>query len=97
MPAAFLPETAQDVRAVVQYHLAGDGGGDWVVTISDGTCTVEQGSAADPRLTITAAANDYVDMAIGKLDPMAAFAAGKVKVQGDIPLALRMMGFFRQS
>lgn len=94
-PAAFMPETAQGVNAVVQYHLTGDGGGDWVLKIADGTCTVAEGRADSPTLTLTMDANEYVALVLGRLDAMGAFASGKVKLKGDMMLAMKLQGYFR--
>lgn len=95
MPKAFLPEKAAGVEAVVQYHLTGDQGGDWVITIRDGACTVAQGTAEAPSLTLTAAAGDYIQIIAGKLNAMAAFAEGRIKLKGDLALAMKLMNFFK--
>lgn len=96
-PGLFLPEKAQGVEAVIQYRFTGDQAGDWVMTISEGTCQVAPGTAPGPKLTITASGQDYVDIALGKLDGMAAFAGGKLKLQGDLALAMRLLGFFKRA
>ncbi len=95
MPKAFQPEKAQGVEAVIQYHLTGEGGGDWVITIKDGQCVVEPGTAENPRLTLTAEAADYLAIVTGKLNPMNAFAEGKLKLKGDLGLAMKLQNFFR--
>jgi putative sterol carrier protein len=95
MPKALIPEKAQGVDAVIQYHLSGEGGGDWVVTIRDGACQVEAGTAESPKLTLTAAADDYRDIVLGKLDAMGAFAQGKLRLKGDLNLAMKLPGMFR--
>ncbi len=94
MPKYFRPEKAEGVNAVIQYHLTGEGGGDWVVRIADGTCTVEEGVAENPTLTLKMDANDYVDLITGKLDGMTAFMTGKLQLEGDFTLATRLQSFF---
>ena len=42
MPGAFIPEKAEGVDAVILFEL-GEDGGNWVCTIKDQTCTVEEG------------------------------------------------------
>jgi putative sterol carrier protein len=96
MPASFLPEKAAGVDAVINYQLSGEGGGDWTMTIRGGTCQVARGLAAEAKLTISADASDYVQVALGKLDAMAAFGAGKIKIKGDLPLSLKLMGMFKR-
>lgn len=95
MPKAFLPDKAKGVDAVVQYHLTGEEGGDWVITIKDGQCTVEEGVAENPRLTLTADAQDYKDIILGKLDGMKAFMQGKLQLKGDLNLAMKLTSFFK--
>jgi putative sterol carrier protein len=95
MPKAFLPDKAQGVDAVIQYNLTGDQGGDWIITIKDGACTVAQGTAETPKLTLMAEGQDYLDVVTGKQNPMAAFSAGKIKLKGDLGLAMKLMNFFK--
>ncbi len=92
----FLPEKAQGVDAVIHYQLRGEGGGDWTMTIRGGACQVQAGAPGESRLTLTAEAKDYVDIVMGKLDPMIAFGSGKLKVKGDLGLAMKLMGMFRR-
>ncbi len=102
MPGAFNAANAEGVNATILYHLTGDGGSAWLSSISTAGCTVEEvtltGDAnedPDATLTINMDAQDYVDMMAGRLDAMQAFMMGKIKVQGDIMLATRLMTFFR--
>jgi putative sterol carrier protein len=40
------------------------------------------------------AAQDYLDMVNGKLNPQMAFMTGKLRISGDMGLALRMQSLF---
>jgi putative sterol carrier protein len=95
MPKAFVPEKAEGVEAVVQYHLSGEEAGDWIVRIADGQCAVEKGVAEDPNLVLRAESQDYLDILTGKLNAMSAFAGGKLKLKGDLNLAMKLMNFFK--
>ncbi len=95
MPKALIPEKAAGVNTVIQYHLTGPEGGDWVVNIHDGQCTVEPGTTPNPNLTLTADAQDYKDIITGKTNAMAAFMQGKVKLAGDLNMAMKMTSFFK--
>jgi putative sterol carrier protein len=95
MPKAFIPENAAGVNAVIQYHLSGEEGGDWVVTIRDQECTVEPGVTENPTMTLRAEAEDYKSVILGKLDPMAAFMQQKLKLTGNLNLALGLTKFFK--
>ncbi len=91
----FKPEAAQGVNAVVQYHLTGDQGGDWVIAIKDNQCTVTNGTTPTPTMTLTADANDYRDIITGKSNAMTAFMQGKVKLSGDLGLAMKLTNLFK--
>jgi putative sterol carrier protein len=95
MPKAFIPESAEGVDAVIQYHLSGEEGGDWVVTIRDQKCIVETGETDSPTMTLWADAQDYKDIILGKLDPMAAFMQQKVRLSGNLNMALGLTKYFK--
>jgi putative sterol carrier protein len=93
----FPPEKAAGLDAEVQLNLTGDGGGNWVIRFSDGKLSAQEGLAAAPRLTVTTALADILAVAEGKLDGMAAFMQGKIKLDGDVGLAMRMVNLFQHS
>ena len=95
LPSAFQPAQAEGVNAVVQWLLSGEDGGEWYVTIANGTCQVAEGRATDPKVTVTMDAQDYVALTTGKLDAIKAFMTGKIKLSGDFALATRLTSFFR--
>ena len=95
MPKAFMPEKAEGVDTVIQYHLTGDEGGDWIITIKDGKCTVEPGVAQNPKMTLTADSQDYKDVITGKSNAMQAFMQGKLKLAGDLNMAMKLTNFFK--
>ena len=94
MPSRFNAQAAQGVNATYQFDLTGDNGGTYHVKIANGACQVEQGPAASANITITMAAQDYIDMINGKLNPQMAFMGGKLKIKGDMSLALKMQQIF---
>lgn len=94
MPGRFKTDRAQGVKAVIQYDITGEGGGTYHVEIADGKCTVQDGAAASPALTLTMPAQDWLDMVAGKLNGQMAFMSGKLKLRGDMGLAMRLAGMF---
>ena len=94
MPGGFVGERAAGINAVIQFDLAGAGGGTWNVTIASQQIQVAEGMAASPTLTLMMAASDYLDMTNGDLSPMTAFMQGKIKIAGDMQLALKIQGLF---
>jgi len=94
MPERFNKAAAAGVNATYQFDLTGNDGGTYHVKVADGTCDVKNGPAENPNITITMAASDYLDMINGKLNPQMAFMGGKLKIKGDMSLALKMQQLF---
>ena len=92
---AFRAEKAAGVEAVIQYHLTGEEGGDYIITIKDGTCTVSEGTAENPTMTLTADGRYFGDVLLGKEDGMKGFMQGKLKLAGDLNLAMKLTTFFK--
>ncbi len=95
MPNAFVPERAKGLKATYQFELTGEGGGNWVIEIADQQCQVREEVAAEPDATISLAAADYVALVKGELDAMGAFMRGKLKVKGNIGLAMKALNLFQ--
>jgi putative sterol carrier protein len=96
MPGAFVPEKAQGVDAVIHFKFTGAEPGEWNAVIKDGKCEVAQGIPSKaPTMTLTADSADYVKIFTGELDGMAAFMQGKIKLGGDLNLAMKLMQMFK--
>ena len=95
MPGAFIPEKAQGLDAVIQFKFTGAEPGDWFATIKDGKVEVVRGTSPSPKMTLLADSSDYVKIFTGELDGMQAFMQGKVKLTGDLNLAMKLMQMFK--
>ena len=96
MPGAFIAEKAQGVNSVIHFKFTGAEPGDWNAVIKDGKVTVGQGAPANqPNMTLTADSSDYVKIFTGELDGMQAFMQGKIKLAGDLNLAMKLMQMFK--
>jgi putative sterol carrier protein len=96
MPGQLNADAAKGMNSVIQFNLTGDGGGEYHVEIKEGACSVNQGAHASPNMTMTMAAQDYVDMITGKLNGQMAFMSGKLKIAGDMGLAMKMQSLFKR-
>jgi putative sterol carrier protein len=94
MPGAFLPEKAHNINATIQINLSGEGGSLWAIKIADGKISISEGQADSPKLTLHMQASDFVALTRGQVNPMNLFMAGKIKVEGDITLAMKFQELF---
>ena len=70
--------------------------GEWNAAIKDGEVAVTKGDASKPaNMTLTADSQDYVKLFTGELDGMQAFMQGKIKLAGDLNLAMKLMQMFK--
>ena len=95
MAGAFIPEKAAGVDATIQLNLTGDHAGAWNLVIKNSQCSLSQGTAPEPKLTVSADSNDLIKIFTGQLDGMQAFMQGKLKLIGDISLAMKLMNLFK--
>ena len=97
MPHYLIPEKAGSTKATIVFDLSGDQGGKWWVKIHDGVAESGKGDAPEaPNLTLLADANDWVRIMTGQQDPTAAFMQGKLKIKGDMGLAIKMQSLFKR-
>ena len=84
MPEVFNADKAAGVDVVFQYKIDGPGGGEWYVTIKDGTCEVAEGAHSSPTTTIIMGEEDFIGLMEGKVNAMKAYTTGKLKIEGDL-------------
>lgn len=94
MAGRFKADRAAGTNAVIQYDISGDGGGTWHAVIKDGACTVNSGPGTNPALTLQMSAQDWLDMASGKANGQMLFMSGKLKLKGDMGLAMKLGSMF---
>lgn len=95
MPASFQKDAAAGMNAVYQYDITGDGGGKWYAAIKEGELEVVKGEHENPNITLTMADEDYLAMIAGTLNGQVAFTTGKLKIKGDMSLAMKLESIFK--
>jgi len=97
MKDAFDPSKAAGVTAIIQYDIDTPNGlMSYQLKVDNGTCSIENGAASDPRVTLALNLPNFVRLMIGELDGMQAFMSGKLKVSGDIMFSQNIASWFKQ-
>jgi putative sterol carrier protein len=94
MPDSFNKEAAGNLRAAIQFNLAGEGGGNIFLSIADQQCSAAEGQIASPGLTINTPADLWMKMALGEINRAQAFMDGLYKAEGDMDLLIKMGELF---
>lgn len=87
------PALAQRMNAVFQFDIIGEPNRTWTVDLKESP-GVRAGAASSPDVTIAMNDADFAALATGALNPMAAFAQGKVRIQGNVMLATKLQSLF---
>ncbi|XP_075267280.1 hydroxysteroid dehydrogenase-like protein 2 isoform X2 [Opisthocomus hoazin] len=84
-------EHVRSTQGVFQFELSGDEGGTWYIDLK-----TEGGSAGFGKPPVTAdvvmsmSSADFVKMFTGKLKPTLAFMSGKLRIKGNMALAIKL-------
>jgi len=97
MPTLFRADKAGNTQAVIHWNITGgpDGSTDaYETVIENGTCTVTNQPARDPKLTMSMDALTLLKVVSGDGNPMMLFMTGKVKAKGDLGIAANIAKLF---
>jgi putative sterol carrier protein len=94
MPSVFNPAAAAGMNKTFQWNITGDEAGVWAFKINNGQGEVIPGGVEKPDVTFTISDKDWLAITEGKLDGMNAFMTGKLKVSGDMMLAMKLQNLF---
>ena len=84
------PSKIKGVEAVFQFELTGDDGGTFYANVTEGNAEIVEGNHDSPNVTIIMDAGDFEKLMSGELNATSAFMAGKLKVKGDMSLAMKL-------
>ena len=94
MPSVFNPAAAAGMNKTFQWNITRDEAGVWAFKINNGQGEVIPGGVEKPDVTFTISDKDWLAITEGKLDGMNAFMTGKLKVSGDMMLAMKLQNLF---
>ena len=97
MPIVFNPAAATELNKTIQWNVTGEQASVYAFRIHDGVCESIPGGVEKPDVTFTISDQDFIALIEGKLDAQNAFFTGKLKLAGDMGLALRVPQLFPTS
>lgn len=83
-------ELRQSINALVAFDISGEGGGQWTLDLTQDAVPVQAGLAEAAKVTVQMAVADFEALLGGALNAQMAFLSGKLKVHGDMALALKL-------
>ena len=87
-------EEAKDLDATIQFHVSGQDGGDYYLSIADSQCQFASGVVLDPTLTISTPADVWLKIARKEMNGAVALMSRKYKASGKMGLLLKMDKLF---
>ncbi len=78
------------MNSTFQFIFTGDESAEWFIKIADGSPEVTKGKAAEADVELTMEGDLLGDLISGKANPQTAFLSGKIKLKGDMTLAMKL-------
>jgi hypothetical protein len=99
MARAYRPDRAGDFSGDIRYELTDVSGRErtWTVSCSPAGARARPAAGESPALTIKLALADFIRLAGRDLDPVKALLSGRMELDGDFALAMRLAQMFGQA
>jgi len=88
----FSPEAAKGLDVVFQFNISD--ADNFYLVIKDSICTLVEGDNEDANVVLVADSQTLLDLSDGSLDGMQAFMAGKLRIEGDMMLSMKLHELF---
>ncbi|XP_019801969.2 hydroxysteroid dehydrogenase-like protein 2 isoform X1 [Tursiops truncatus] len=84
-------------QAIYQFELSGEDGGTWFLDLKSKGGNVGHGEPSDRAdVVMSMSTDDFVKMFSGKLKPTIAFMSGRLKIKGNMALAIKLEKLMNQ-
>ncbi|NXC49755.1 HSDL2 protein, partial [Penelope pileata] len=84
-------EMVKSTQGVFQFELSGDEGGTWYIDLKNNGGSAGVGKApVAADVVMSMSSDDFVKMFTGKLKPTMAFMSGKLRIKGNMALAIKL-------
>ena len=94
LPAKVNPNAIAGQETLFHFDIEGPQGGQYTIEVKDGKVEVRDGLDGEPRCTVRASDDNFINLATGQLNPMMAILTGKVKIsnQGEMLKYAKIFG-----
>jgi len=82
------------IDAIYEFQITGDDGGTWTLNLRAIPHSISEESSDSADCTVIMQDDFFVQMLNGDLSPQMAFLSGKLKVTGNMGLALKLTSLF---
>ncbi|WP_095136227.1 SCP2 sterol-binding domain-containing protein [Pseudomonas sp. Irchel s3a10] len=93
MKAKFNPAAAAGLDLVFGFNIT-DENKQYALIVKDGTCDIQEGENPDANCTLVLDSATLKDIVSGETDGMQAFMGGKLRVEGDMMLSMKLSELF---
>ncbi len=83
------------MNTIYQFNITGDAPKTYSVKIADGDVCLAEGADAAANIELTISDADFTSLVNGSLNGMNAFLQGKLKIKGDMTLAMKLQSIFK--
>jgi len=92
-------DLVKSVKGIFAFKVKRDEGGEatWIVDAKNGKGKVEFNGKAKPDVTFLTSDSVLFDLMSGKLNPQKAFFAGKLKISGNMGMAMKLQKFQKKA
>ncbi|WP_232699354.1 SCP2 sterol-binding domain-containing protein [Brevibacillus daliensis] len=90
------PEVIKGWDVIYQFDISGENGGTFQARFQDEKAEIVEGTPFEPQCTLQLSDQNFIKLINNQLNPTTAFMTGKLKVKGDVSLALKLKGLFKK-
>ncbi|XP_043830428.1 hydroxysteroid dehydrogenase-like protein 2 isoform X3 [Dromiciops gliroides] len=97
LKAVLSQDMVKATQAIYLLELSGEDGGTWYLDLKNNGGNAGSGQPSEPvDVVMTMTTSDFVKMFSGKLKPTMAFMSGKLKIKGNMALAIKLEKLMNQ-
>lgn len=94
LPLIFRGDRGGPAEGEMEIVISGPGGGSWALDVRSSGVRVARGPARDPACRLLCSSRTWAALASGRITGTEAFMRGRIEVQGDLGLSLKLDACF---